>query len=210
MIIDIEQTSKELFTATFNIIYNHGIIGGLRVQGSNHSMEADVEGSIWNKSFSISYGKVKECEIDKVFRPYILSENGKLFAALGQTKTKLGIFKSIDFHQLKLSDGSELNAYPIAMGEDGCKTPIYNSDVQIAQIENPSTIYNDMHNYKIFAIDENAAKFATYLAVYMYIQTGFKPGEKHIESKVTYYGVEKDKAVLEKYNPDFCTKINEI
>ena len=78
---------------------------------------------------------------------------------------------------------------------------------QIAQIEKECVVYNDLHHYQVFAEDENAGLISLIFSMYMYINACYKPGVKASKSCSKTISVTKDPCLLEKYDPDFKSKI---
>lgn len=96
--------------------------------------------------------------------------------------------------------------YGIGLGTES-KCPIYMNDIQVAQIDTESIIYNDLHNYKIYVKNDNYSFVSIIIACYMYINAGFKPRVEVKKSVVKYYNRTINKELNSKYNPDW---INEI
>ena len=81
---------------------------------------------------------------------------------------------------------------------------VYNENKQIAQIEKDLTIYNDLHNYKIYSINDT---FITVLmCLYGYINSSYKLGEKEIKSVLKGYSKTFNKELLAKYNPNWINE----
>lgn len=59
-------------------------------------------------------------------------------------------------------NGMIFDLFPIGFGNEGSKSPIYNGNKQIAQIEKDCIVYNDLHNYRIFAEDLFASQIAIF------------------------------------------------
>lgn len=76
----------------------------------------------------------------------------------------------------------------------------YNS---IAQIDKPCEIYNDLHHYTIYAVDQDAAEISALFAAYMYINASFEPGQKVKQSYTKCTSITLNKTLKQKYNPDF-------
>ena len=97
--------------------------------------------------------------------------------------------------------------YPIGFGNEGGKHPVYCGDTQIAQVEKPAEVRDDLHNYTIYAIDSDAAELSVLLVAYMYVNANYKPGEKVTKSYVKCYSITKNKTLLSKYDPEFKEKL---
>lgn len=206
MILDIEQVSKDLFLADFVINRGSNQVGSFSLKGILGSMEASVAGEFLGQKFEMNFGKLDDVEVSHPFRPYILIENGIANGTVYQTKFNGGLFKKFDYHQMKKS-GMTYELFPIGFGSEGSKSPVYQGNKQIAQIEKNCVVYNDLHNYRIYAEDEYASNIAVFFAIYMYVNAGFKPGEKFVSSTVKVISVTTNKLIKEKYNSEFTKYI---
>ena len=213
MILRVEQLNKELFSANFHILQNGMEVGQVRVEGKIHTMEVKVWISIFEKSYTLQYsgGLLKSASLpnkeEKSFRPYQIDSgmHGKI-GNVYQVEKKEGWFSIIDYLELIYS-GLNYNAYPIGLGREGGKSPVYCGETQIAQIDKAGEIYNDLHHFDIYAVDQQAAEVAVLFVAYMYINANFKPGEKATKSYVKYTSITTNKTLKSKYNPDFVKRI---
>lgn len=206
MILDVIQTSKELFSASFIIERQNIKIGNFSLQGRLGSMEAEIQGTIYEQPFKMVYGKMDDLEVDCPFRPYLIYKGDLLNGTVYQTTFNGGLFKRFDYHQMKLN-GKIFDLFPIGFGKEGSKSPIYNGDEQIAQIEKECVVYNDLHKYRIFAVDAFASQIAIFFCIYMYVNAGYKPGEKVVHSEVKVVSTTTNKLLKEKYNPEFINGV---
>lgn len=206
MILDVVQVSKDLFAASFVVKRGSAQVGNFSLKGRLGSMEANISGKLFEHSFDMRFGKSDNIDVARPFRPYIIDENGVQNGVVYQTKFNGGLFKKFDYHQMKKS-GITYDLFPIGLGKDGSKSPIYQDNAQIAQIEKDCIVYNDLHTYKIFAQDEFSCKIAVLFAIYMYINAGYRAGEKAITSTVKVVTKTTNKLLLEKYNSDFTKYI---
>lgn len=206
MVLDVMQVSKDLFSASFVIKHENTQIGNFSLQGRLGSMEAEIQGTIHEQFFKMSYGKKDDLDVAHPFRPYLIYKGNIPDGTVYQTKFNGGFFKKFDYHQMNLN-GMIFDLFPIGFGNEGSKSPIYNGNKQIAQIEKDCIVYNDLHNYRIFAEDSFASQVAIFFCIYMFVNAGYKPGEKAISSKVKIVSNTTNKLLKEKYNPDFIKKI---
>lgn len=213
MILRVEQLNKELFSAQFHILRNGMEVGQMRVEGKLPSMEAKIWVSIFEKSYRLTYsgGLMKSAPLPnkegKSFRPYQIDSDVQ--GAVGnvyQIEKKEGWFTIIDFFEM-IYFGMKCKLYPIGLGKEGGKHPVYCGETQIAQVEKAGEIYNDLHHFDIYAVDQQAAEIAVLFAAYMYINANFKPGEKATKSYVKYTSITTNKTLKSKYNPDFVKRI---
>ena len=124
---------------------------------------ANITGKLFEHSFEMRFGKSDIIEMAHPFRPYIIDKNGVQNGIVYQTKFNGGLFKKFDYHQMKKA-GITYDLFPIGLGTDGSKSPIYQDNSQIAQIEKDCVVYNDLHTYKIFAQDEFSGEIAVLFA----------------------------------------------
>lgn len=213
MILKVEQLNKELFSAEFHILRNGMEVGQMRVEGKIYTMEVKVWLRIFEKSYTLQYsgGLIKSAPLPdkegKSFRTYeirsdIYGKAGNIY----QVEKKEGWFNIINYLELIYSD-LKYNLYPIGFGREGGKHPVYCGETQIAQVEKAGEIYNDLHHFDIYAVDQQAAEVAVLFTAYMYMNANFKPGEKVTKSYVKCTSITTNKTLKSKYNPDFVKGI---
>lgn len=113
------------------------------------------------------------------------------------------------YHEMEYK-GMRYNSYVVSLPAEGGRQSVYREGVQVAQINIPREVVNDLYNYTIYALDQKEAEMCAIICAYIYINAHFKPGEKAIKSYVKYYTTgTKDAFLLEKYNPDFVETIEE-
>lgn len=205
MIFRLTQNRKELFSAQFMIERGAEKIGEVFVNGTAHSIEADICGDFCGTGFEMGRGKSRHME-GKAFRPYVLRQNKLETGSVYQTQYKVGFLKKLDIDRL-VKNGMVYDLFSIAFGDEGSKNLVYHGNHQIAQIEKECVVYNDLHHYQVFAEDENAGLISLIFSMYMYINACYKPGVKASESCSKTISVTKDPCLLEKYDPDFKSKI---
>ena len=214
MILRVEQQIKNMWSALFYIFEDEDRIGWFEVQGKMGSMEANILMEISGKKYEMAYSGekiLKEKRIpgtkDTIFRPYhIECRYDEKKGDVWQCDRKTGMFRISSFYQMEFND-KKYDLYPIGFGNEGGKHPVYCGDTQIAQVEKPGEIRDDMHNYTIYAIDSDAAELSVLLVAYMYVNANYKPGEKVTKSYVKCYSVTKSKTLLSKYDPEFKEKL---
>ena len=214
MIIRVEQQVKNMWSALFHIFEDENRIGWFEVQGRMGSMEANILMEIFGKRYEMEYsgGKIlKEKRIpgtkDAIFRPYHIEyRDDRREGDVWQCDRKTGMLSIISFYQMEFDD-KKYGLYPIGFGNEGGKHPVYCGDTQIAQVEKPAEVRDDLHNYTIYAVDSEAAARSVLLVAYMYVNANYKPGEKVTKSYVKCYSVTKSKTLLSKYDPEFKEKL---
>lgn len=213
MIADIIQTEKGLYTASFVVKQGTEQIGSFFLQGKLGSMEAEVQGKIFDTNIQMRFGKIESYKLTRAqaFRPYLIfmDDNPMPQGNIYQTTFNGGFWNKFSFHQLILNE-KIFDLYPIAMGEKGGKSPLFFENKQIAQIDKECVVHNDLHNYKIFAEDASAVQKAVIFAIYMYINAGFKPGKKAISGEAKTISTITNKFLKGKYDPFFVEKIKSL
>lgn len=208
MIFDIIQTSKELYSACFEINRGQNQIGGFFVQGSLASVDAKISGNFCGINFDMQRGSSKDIDDRKPYRPYFISNNGIINGVVYETEHNGGWLKKYEFGRMQLK-GMTFDLFTVSFGKDGTKSLLYCGNRQIAQINSESVVYNDLHNYRIYAVDDYAAEKAVLFIAYLYVLGLFEPGKKVISSVTKYYSKTTNKELLSKYNPDFINSIVE-
>ena len=201
MIIDVIQTKKELFESEFSIRHQEIEIGKMHLAGKLSSMEGKWTVEFDNHHINLEYGKSNLPKGVKTFRPYDITIDQSRCGAVYQTRSKDSFLKKYDFHQMLLL-GKYYDLYPIGFGEMGAKNPIYCGTEQVGQINKECVVYNDLHNYQIYAFDNDVIA-AIIFCCYMYVNAGFKPGVKTTMSVVKVVSKTTNKLLLSKYQPSF-------
>ena len=202
MILRIEQTSKKAYKAEFRVLSEGHIVGSAVFTGRMASMEGIWNINIMGRQFGMERTrKVSE----KSFRPYALSISGSPCGNVYLTEYKTGFFKPVVSHYRLNINGHKTDLFPVECG-DIVNYPVYYMDKQIALVEKQLTVYDDLHVFDVFALDENSAISAVLICFYMYSLAFYKAGEVPIKTVSKAYFVCKEKELLAKYDPDFKTK----
>ena len=140
----------------------------------------------------------------KAYRPYkIFNSEHRILGNVAQIDQREGWFTTISYMHMYIVDQEQYDLYPIGFGAEGGKHPVYCGNKQIAQIDKPCEIYNDLHHYTIYAVDQDAAEISALFAAYMYINASFEPGQKVKQSYAKCTSITLNKTLKQKYNPDF-------
>ena len=213
MTLKIEQICKELFSAHFRILHMDEVVGMVEVLGSIASMEAGIRIRLFDEEYYLKYsGRFLKTSPDherkiKIYRPYSICEDfEEQSGSVYQVERKDGWFKTTYFYEMTFR-GVVYHLYPMALGKDGGKHSIYCGDVQIGQINKASEVHNDLHCYDIYVVDQQSAVLAVLFSLYSYVNVFYKPGEKVSKSYAKYMSVTTNKALKEKYHPDFVGNI---
>ena len=202
VILMLNQKNKGLYNTEFEIIQSNNIVGKAFIEGKMGTMEAIIKGEVYNKSFKLNHAnKILPGKSTK-FRPYNIFEGEGSVGEIFQTEHKRNIFSKYEYTK-SIYEGKEYECYPVGIGNK-IVFLVYNENKQIAQIEKDLTIYNDLHNYKIYSINDT---FITVLmCLYGYINSSYKPGEKEIKSVLKGYSKTFNKELLAKYNPNWINE----
>lgn len=209
MIFDIRQTSTDLFSADFEIRDSRSRLGRIRLQGRATTNNADIDGFYGNHSFSLRFG-LKDRSIEgRKLQPYTVSIDGRDCGAVFETSHKHSLLSSSSFHRLVLN-GIEYDRFPIAFGEEGGKHPVYCGTRQVAQINKDAEVCDALHVYHVLCEDEWTGLCAVLLACFMHVQGAYQPGVKVKQAVVKRISVTKDAWLLEKYHPEFESRIHQM
>ena len=214
MILKIQQTKKELFSAAFDILHKEERVGTISVSGKLGSLEADIRVNVFGNIFTMKYagGLFAEQKIKKgykSYRKYSISDATNDGGYIYQVDWQQKLFLTTSYHEMEYK-GMRYNSYVVSLPAEGGRQSVYREGVQVAQINIPREVVNDLYNYTIYALDQKEAEMCAIICAYIYINAHFKPGEKAIKSYVKYYTTgTKDAFLLEKYNPDFVETIEE-
>ena len=85
----------------------------------------------------------------------------------------------------------------------------YFQETQLAEIDLPATIYNDLYHYRLYIRNEADVTVTLITTIYRYILGCFNPGTKVVSSVVTSNDFTNVKELIEKYDPDFIKTIEE-
>lgn len=202
MILTVTQTKKELFSAEFDIISNQQTIGHASFSGPadvyKHKWQITFNGQVYFLNRVIEGSRLSDDELWAYEIIHNGNRNGKVF----QTREKTGFISAYVYHKMLFND-SEYSIYPIGFGKDGNRCPIYNGDVQIAQVEKDCIVKEDLHTFKLYSISEESALLAIIFSSFMYSIHYFACGRKVVNSTQKLIEITKNKKLLEKYDPSF-------
>ena len=203
MKLQLKQINKDLFSATFEIIENEKTIGNISLEGHFGSMETTLNGKIYDHHFFLKYNVSSK----EKFRMYDILENNIRVGEVYQTIFKNNIFSKYEYIKC-VYENSEYCSYSIGL-ENKAVNCIYLGNKQVAQIEKDGTVYNDLHEFVIYAKDKQNLLIGLIVSCYMYINTCYKPGIKTKQSVVKNYSKTTNKNLLTKYNPNWIDTLKE-
>lgn len=208
MILTVKETNKELYSAKFEILHQDTVVGNIDFKGKMGSMEGEFEINFNNNKLKLIFNTKGIFNHEKMFRPYLIINDEQEEGEVYQTKYKAGFLNSYEYIKMIYKE-KEYNMYSIGLGKEGIKSPIYANHIEIAQIEKENVVYDDLHSYDIYAIDEFSALISVILCSYMFVNGCYKPGQKVTNSVVKSVNISTNKLLKEKYNPDFKNKISQ-
>ena len=212
MILKVEQISKKMYEADFEIRQENRVIGKIGLQGRAGCMEADVRVEIFSREYALSREgsphapakeKRRQDKKEKAYRTYFIDQ-GKT-GRVCQVERKTGLFSSASFHEM-MFENELFHMYSKSFQTEG-KNSVYLQDEQIAQVDAPLEIVDDMHRYTVYAINQKGAEIAVLYCAYMYTVAGFKPGCEITKGYYKQASISFDKTFEDKYNPDFVRNI---
>lgn len=203
----LKQQSKDLFNGKFDILSKNEVVGSVSFEGKLGSIEANFIGTLFDKDFSLKCVSEVLTGSNKKFRPYNIIVNNNIFGEVYQTEHKKNIFSKYDYIKCFYNQ-KEYNLYSVGLGERGVSS-LYSNEEQIAQIEKDGIVYNDLHNYDIYSIDDNSAFVAVLMSCYMYVMACYKPAVKVTESVKKNYSKTTNKELISKYDPNWIKRLEE-
>ena len=201
MILRVEQLSKDLLSASFQIMYGDTKVGEMSFQAQMVAFTGQTwNGYVFNRAVSMNS---VYCLKEKTFRPFTINIDGAPCGQVYQTRYKeSGMFKPwVYYHHVDIN-GLTADIFSVGCGET-VNSSVYMNGEQKAHVERSLTVYNDLHAFDVYALDDNSAFLTVLLCLYTYSLALFKPGEKPIKSVHKGYHVTTEKAELAKYDPEF-------
>lgn len=205
MNIKFQQDSTDLFSAYFVIFEDGSKVGELSFQGGLGSMEG-----VWNgffKSHQINMKRIGGINSQKDFRPYELNVDGRICGSVRQTIHNGGLFHKYEYHTMEFS-GSSADLYAVAFGSN-VSFPLYLNGVQVAQIDKEHTVYDGLHLFDIYGLDDNSLLISVLFCCYMFTVGYYHAGEKIISGVKKVYSKTTNRELISKYNPEFL-RINNL
>lgn len=115
------------------------------------------------------------------------------------------MFSTANYHEL-IWDNMVFQMY-LKSFKDGGKHSVYCGDRQIAQVDTSSEIVDDLYRYRIYSVDLRGAEIAALYSMYLYILTGFKPGQKITKGYHKQVSVSFDRTFDDRYDPGFAGRM---
>lgn len=209
MILYVNQVMQDLFAADFQIIRSNRPVGNMSFRGRLGSKDGHWYNNLLGHRFEMGFDVTKREGLPKkAYHPYQVYLNNALAGYLFTDTVKESFFSSYNVARLQIGTG-EYVMYYHARGEEGVKNPIFCNGSQVAQIEKDCVTYNELHQYRILAVDEYAATAALMYCSYMYVRGSYKPGVKVTQSFKKTVTTTTNKTVKSMYDPTFARRVTE-
>lgn len=207
MVLQVQQTMKDMFAADFQILRNNIRVGDMTFRGKLGSQNGDWNVAFYHHRLELMRDPDLRNGLPKhAYRPYKIFQRQQHVGYVFNDRITFRFLVFDNVVRVYLDD-KEFTMYFIGFGEEGAKNPIYCGDTQIAQVEKDCVVYNGLYRYQVYALDEYAAKIALLFCTYMYCCGAYVPGEKVVKAVSKAVSVTKLKPVLDKYNPAFVPSI---
>lgn len=140
---------------------------------------------------------------DRVNVPYTICDMaGNSVGYICTKHRKLKMLRSYDYISLTFG-GVEYECMDVGMGKDGVKFLIFANNQQVALIEKPCEVHNNLDQYQIFAISDYCALVAYIIGLYVDMLVYSNRGEAVIEGTTKYYSKTINKELIAMYDPGF-------
>lgn len=212
MIFDIVQTVSN-FSASYEARRKNQVIGGACLS-NNLMLGGTCDCHFMGNNYALSY--MPEQQIQSWFKPrqektgvpYLITQDSRAAGGICIKVSEGGFFSRFDYFFMELH-GRVFSMYQVGLGKAGIMYPIYRGDSQIALLEKSTVTYHQLDVYHVSAFDTDEGLVAFLFGLYMDMQRFGNRGEAvHASVEKTYIYTTK-KALKEKYDPRFKSKIEE-
>lgn len=195
------------FAALYELRAEDRLLGTARI-GNNIFSGGACECCFSGMAYSLSYNPAQQVvswfkpRTEKTGVPYQILRNGEKTGEICIKISEGNIFSRYDYFFLEL-DGRTYEMYPIGMGKEGMKYPIYEDETQVALIEKGTVVRNHLDIYQITVAQEGAILAAYFLCLYLDMREFANRGRIDSNAYEKSYCYTTKKALKEKYNPAF-------
>ena len=206
MYLKVSQTSKKLYSATFEIIdSNNNLFANVNFNGDSNSKDAIIDIKFSNQEIRLSKEKlnlinnIQSAVTNNALRKYSVYKNYENYGsiAINNDENYENSYKKLIMY------GKEFCAYFIGLGPNGVVSPIYEGNKQIGEIQKKSTTTNGLHEYEIKIVDNYYIIPAIIHTLYLHLTNFYEPGSEIIQGVSTKFITTNDNFSKEKYNPNF-------
>lgn len=206
------QTESSFFSASFELRKDSAVIASahlknsIAVDGAIEIIMADTGTYTMRLRYSKELGNIAKNDEDKIHIPYeIYDADQRVVGDIAQKQIKRGIFNRFEYFEMNDKTGT-YQLYAIGLGKEGNKFPVYKDDIQIALIEKDCIVYNNLDEYRIYAIDEGISFVTFVFGLYIDVLMYGNRGEKMKESVQKTYNLTTNKELRSKYDPTFIER----
>lgn len=206
------QTESSFFSASFELRKNAAVIASAHLKNSiaiDGTIEITMEDTgtyMMRLRYSKELGNIARNDEDRIHIPYeIYDADQHMIGDIAQKQIKRGIFNRFEFFEMNYQNCT-YQLYAIGLGKEGNKFPIYKDDIQIALIEKDCIVYNNLDEYRIYAIDDSSSFITFVFGLYIDVLMYGNRGEKMKESVQKTYNLSTNKELKSKYDPAFIER----
>lgn len=206
MILYLLQTGNGCYSALFDLIQDGCLIGRASMVGSIGSPDGKwcLEGKQYHMSMEpLTFGTLSDFLAQRkacnCARPYVADDGSVVFLR----RRKEGLFKPM-CNYVRLENGTgNFESVSIGFGKDGVRSPLLCGEKQVALVESSCVVQNDLHRFRIAALDTASARAAIQMTLYRYTTGAYVAGKKVKQGIRTYNYKTANKTLLRKYDPEF-------
>ena len=135
----------------------------------------------------------------------------KIFGRTGEAAGSLArirvgnLFSAYFYTELRLQ-GRVLQAYEIGLGKEGMRYPLYEGDVQLAQVEKDPAVRDNLDAYRLYSLDTFGELAAVLFSLYLDYQDFRSAGEYARGKRSVQYVYTRRKELLARFDPDFRSR----
>lgn len=139
---------------------------------------------------------------DRAWVPYSIAMNGEPCGWICEKEQSSGFFSRFSYSFMELFE-TEYEMYRVGLGKDGIVYPIFVKGRQVAQIEKPTVVRNNLDEYKLCSLNEEAQRAAVLLCLYLDARAFAHRGQIARSSVEKAFFLTTNKTLKAKYDPNF-------
>jgi len=210
MIFDVVQTFSGL-SASYEARREEQPVGSAYL-ANNFLLGGSCDIAFLGEPYTLSYLPAQQVQswfkprVEKTGVPYQISKGGQAVGSICVRISEGNFLSRFDYYVMELS-GREYAMYPVGLGKEGMKYPVYSGNTQIALLEKDTVVRDHLDIYHVSALDETAGLVSFLFGLYLDMREFANRGE------VAYASYEKSvcytakKRLREKYDPGFKKRI---
>lgn len=142
--------------------------------------------------------------------PYLIKHGEEVYGTLYGKRSDGFFLTRYGFDCLELSTGTVYDMYEVGLGKAGIVYPIYRDGVQVAEIHKGCVVHNNLDEYTVYAVDQEAQRNAVLLCVYLDGRGFARRGEMTKNYTERVYYKTTNKQLCAKYDPTFRKRAAQI